>query len=672
MSFRPTIAFFIGLLAISANNSLCLAQTEGNQETTIIVIGKRNPASRKETKRTLSTGSSTTIIPKEASRFESKDLLKKDSSLSFKETGRMNTVGFTVPNIRGQDAKLTEIYIDEVLIQSPYTGMPSTYDLDLRAFGKIDLFQGISSYTIPSTNPIGALRYRKVPQKFNHQLGTSYGIPHGSTVWTSNRQETKYSNSQIDSSLYTRFHSTNGKFDYYNDNGTPYKTSDDFEANRKNNHRRSWQLLPYIEYSDQKWTLSLMGISHHAESGLTGPISSEGLSTENTFDQFADIEAEYRLGSFNSLVPYSISLGANNNINKRNINDPIGDLLGFASTNALTTESNALSSRMEHKGSIYDNKIQISQSQSKIAAHSSAFANFEFTRQSTSLYWGGSIDLYANLLLEYKLSWLDIVDKDNIKTTKRGSAGKNLSSSYRTKYSNSYLQYGLFERIPTLFEEFGDGGYVKSADSLATEKMTHKEVGTILHNKSTSQIIGLAYFEDDTANKIRFLPSFGQTLKAQNLDSTKISGLNIFAELSYETFGGSLTISQLKAEDLSFEASKSIVNIPEFKGVLSAYKSWNEFILRWTTNQRSKVYRDRNNSIEIPAARTHDLNADYSIQSFSQKIALGIAILNVFDLKKIGISAPDSPTNNGATGYSDYYGFPLPGRNFKATVNWQL
>ena len=79
----------------------------------IIVIGHRHEAQRQQ-----QIGQSVIITPSAATRFDSLTHLKRESSFIVSETGHISPSGFALPKIRGQDIKLTEVYLAGSYIKS--------------------------------------------------------------------------------------------------------------------------------------------------------------------------------------------------------------------------------------------------------------------------------------------------------------------------------------------------------------------------------------------------------------------------------------------------------------------------------------------------------------------------------------------------------------------------
>ena len=227
------------------------------------------------------------LRPNEESRYEPRNELARQPSLQIIETGRINSTGFTVPRSRGHDARLTEIYIDGVALQDPYSGLPLVDDLDLRTFGELRFFQGVAPYNIPTTQPVGVLQYHDtwshrpgimVGSELGRPYGWSlFGEAHGSADAGSTKTFSSFDPSAspqtaaLSWSIFGRVHQTDGEFSYYNDNGTPFNDVDDRWQTRSNNFRASRTVIPKLEWRLGPGLLRGLAIFQGSHTGLPAP-----------------------------------------------------------------------------------------------------------------------------------------------------------------------------------------------------------------------------------------------------------------------------------------------------------------------------------------------------------------------------------------------------------------
>lgn len=264
---------------------------EGNE---IFIYG-----SKSETRLKRYGGYGQIVEPDQSSRFDVLSHLQKESSLTTLETGRISPTGSSLPRIRGHDAKLTEVYVEDLPLQNPYGGLPLIDHLDLRSFGRMEIYQGVSPYDLPGSSPAGTMRYRwrKEPSR-KIRLGLQGGKPYGSSIWglflSGQNQiektfpETTLSPSKKDGEnsvfhresieeqkgkiyefrLYTRQHRSDGKYLHYSDEGTPYNTADDRIAQRTNNDQTSLNLMPMGTFTFGPWKMQGLGWWADSRAGL--------------------------------------------------------------------------------------------------------------------------------------------------------------------------------------------------------------------------------------------------------------------------------------------------------------------------------------------------------------------------------------------------------------------
>src|SRR5690606_2043300 len=152
-------------------------------------------------------------------------LLGDDAALAMPETGRVLGGGFAVPRIRGQDARLTELWLGRLKLIEPHTGLPLVDDLDLRPFRELAAQLGATPPALPSVSPTGALelRFRPVTRR-ETSVGAVAGRPFGAMGWSFAKGRAATKEASTTWRLYVRRHTTDGRYSYYDDNATPYNT----------------------------------------------------------------------------------------------------------------------------------------------------------------------------------------------------------------------------------------------------------------------------------------------------------------------------------------------------------------------------------------------------------------------------------------------------------------
>lgn len=647
-------------------------------EELIIIQGKRTEATR-ETRG----GQSLSVRPKDESRFESLTHLKRESSVLVPETGRISASGFVVPKIRGQDVKLTDVYLEDILVQDPYSGLPLIEDLDLRAFGVLELHQGMSPPDVPGNNPIGTLRYRFRPEKSSRaQVGLQGGEPFGLSVWGLGVHRV----GDDDYRLYGRQHASSGRYRYYSDESTPYNSRDDRMRTRENNDQRSIQAVPYLKKSWGPYSLQGLGWIYQADRGLPSAsvLQSSG-AREKTAGHIAHVQLSRELEATDFYSRGRWSFGLANNQDDRRIQDPQRSYLGAGDRSEMDIDTLRLQSNLSLAGENWDQHLAADFSQTHVENRAGSQRISDLDRSGKNLSLGSRFLPLPLTTVEAKFAWRELQDDDkgvaanaiiaeeNAKKKKRrDSTSWGLSVALNDDFWAVYLQAAGAQRLPSLLEEYGNGSSIQPNPSLKAENIEHREAGASLQGQDWS--LGTAVYQDRTQDKIVFIPILASSSKALNVRKTVVRGIDLRGEYQWGNSSFYAGVSRLYPYDTTRDAKKILPAIPEKVAVFEWRQSFGErTTARWFSRYRSDVFRDLNNTVRIPGAWIHDLSADQKLSlRKTNDLALGFSLRNVFNVTDLPISAPGTESSKGRTGYSDIAGFPLPGRQWLLSLSYEF
>lgn len=648
------------------------------------VIGRRA-----ESERLARPGHTSIMRPDDATRFDSRALLERETSLALPETGRINASGFALPRIRGQDARLTEIYLDDLLLQDPYGGLPLVDELDLRAFGELVLHQGMTPPELPTTSPIGALqyRYRAVTER-RMTFGGNVGRPHGVSTWALGEYERA---GQFTFRGYAREHRTDGAYRYYDDNATPYNARDDRHAIRTGNDRRSRQAMPHFTYSSGRDEFRGFVLWSASETGLPGYRGDDRADESST----ANLGALRWTRRFTNEV--DAGLGAAVTEDGRRTRDPDGSVLGPRGNTRFKASTRRADARLGWRtdsAAIATVVVaNVEGSRSRVRTGSAATVTGEAGGSATTLdrealvgHVGAAAAIGAHRVftVEGKISarqhhddfperfQVDVLDAPTATSRNTIARGAGLALGWRATPVAVYVQLAQHERPPSLLEEFGDGGLVRGQPEVRPERLRHGEFGATVRGAAGSWRAGAALFEDRVDDRIVFVPALGASVRALNLAHTRTRG----AELTGDTSFGPGNFTRLTAgytrldpADLTLASrTRLLPAVPEHVGLLALDQRIAMLTLRWGARYQSRVYRDVDNSIAVPAYTIHDASLDSRWPTSFGVIDVGLSVLNVFDVNRLPIEAPRTSTSRGYTSYSDLDGYPLPGRQWRMSV----
>lgn len=651
------------LLTCALFTSLGSAEPAETEDNVVILLGRR-----KEATDARATGRSVTIKPDDASRFDTITHLKRESSVIAPETGRPSPSGFVVPRIRGQDTKLTDVYVDDVLLQDPYSSLPLIEDLDLRAFGELEIHQGLAPVDVPGLNPIGTLRYRmRTVRASSATIGLQSGVP---LIWSLGVYHAAEEGTVKDARLYVRDHRTDGRYLYYSDEGTPYNTDDDTLLIRENNDQRSLQAVPFLRYRKGPYKVQGLSWVYRGNRGLassSAAVPSSAREASNGYLVQAQVSRDFL--ALGILDETTLGFNATTTRDHRGVTDPEKTFLVTADASDLTVASRRFGLTAQTRVRSTEVFSSAENGTATVNAWLGARRAHQLERRSTQGSLGMRVRPLALWTIEaktagrsqhdHRLSALEPGDQT------RSANALGVATSVADNAWGLYLQWGRAKRLPSLLESYGDGSALQPNLKLVPEALVHRELGAFLKGSTFDWRLGTAMYRDLVDDKIVIIPVMANASKALNRAHTEITGIDLRGEVAFGRTALYLSQSWLSAYDRSDEQGSLLPGIPQRVVVAEVEQKLGTFTARWLARYRSVIYRDLENSIELPGAILHDAYFDYSYS----RLRLGLAIRNVFDILSVPIT---TPTSDGETSYSDYAGAPLPGRQYLASLSYSI
>lgn len=667
---RPWRPLAFAVLGVLYSISL-LPGAIGAQESDEIVVR----APRRGHDSVWSDGRRVRVRPRDASQFESSTHLRQESTVLPVETGRVSAGGFVVPRIRGQDAKVTDIYLDDVHLQDPYAGLPRWQDLDLRAVGSLDLEMGASSARAWGFPSLGVLRYRWVPQAdAAGAVGMSVGSPQGSMAWVRGDWP-----SAEDASgafrIYARSHETSGRYDYYSDEGTPYNRADDRIRERTNNDLSGEQFMTAVALRRGAYRLRGLGWVNRSRGGVPGRGVVEDVTARESSSAHilhSAVSRDFGVGKVDLLA------GSVEDVNQ--YQDASGTLVPGVTRSALGVKSAKAGARLV-VGDLERVGLEGSVEYEHVRTHARLSWSERAADETRRLADLGGVAVAARLPFGATCSMKvservhsDFREGDDPSSHSGRARGvvAHVSQEWHDSVA-AYAQVARLDRLPSLVEEFGNGTTLSPSAGLSAERVDHVELGMGLgfgrRETGLATTLGLALFQDQTRQKIVWVPVSVASMKAINLARTQIRGLEGSWEVSVgENKRARLGASYLDASDVTGQIVRGLPGIPDLtwvgEGEWNLTESWT---LRALSRFRSEIYRDLNETLVSPSQWLHDLSADYRMGLGRVDLGLGLNVRNVLNTMSQDLDARDSRDGKGATALSDLSGYPLPGRQWVLT-----
>lgn len=627
------------------------------------------------------------IKPKSPSRMNTEILLNEESSMAISKDDKISATGFAIPSVRGQDSKLTDISLGNMLIYDPLSSLPLFNEPDLMAFGQIEIYHGVTPWYLPGSSPTGHIRYHMPAIIENRsQAGIQTGSPFGHSLWLKQQGSQGFDLSDLSYSIFGRTHQSNGEFNYYDDHGNPWVPKDGSYKSRKNNDSRTHLIMPWIKLESRSHTFEIAALSLMRTQGVAGYGRRLSLGRQNTKANLFSFSWGYHFERGALLAPDLMEITGLVRKDKHELDDPYHPVLKQAyhqGTEVITHEERInFIWKKEHVQSM----VSI---QKGVAELNQSSAGHERSQYQRKHYQGaGTVHLvhFDWLNSEFKGSarsqsdfsdhaneLYKILAEEEPDSFKRSGYYKNVSYSL---YGNSggfgyYLQSAWTERPPGLWEFFGDSDFILPNLSLEPEKIRHHEFGLWYRFRHPDLRVFISLYRDQMEDKIFLLPAYAGTYRAQNLRSTRISGLE--SGLDWNLPCDLYTSLNFSMTDPVWETStrqKKLPGISDKQGVVTLGYEWQKKLnFRISSKVQGKKYLDEDNSKAVNRIQLWDTGLDYQLDLPNSVYYAGISITNFMDKKEMDIYSPQKPAQKGRTGLSDISGVPVPGRQWVFSIS---
>lgn len=641
----------------------------------VVVRGRRPDQMRLEYP-----GSGLRFFPNGSSQDDLSTHMKRQAAFDVVPAERPSPFGFALPRVRGQDARFTQLFIDDLPLADPYAALPLIEEIDLPAFDSVETSSGVAPYELPAISLRGAMRFQlfddepsstesDCAENLTGKLGIRVSSPVATTSWS----RFDFTKNDVKSRLYFRQLNSKGNYRYYDDNGTPLNHDDDEVIQRGNNHRASQFVMPAFWWRRGAATLKAFGVWNAAQQGLPSLIqaSKSNSASQTNALGLGRISVAWDLGSNNSM---NAAVGMISD--HRTVNDPGGSILVVRDHDdrRIITRSGEMGWRGACVGGVVLCRVLIRSDQSVISP------------QGLSR---GVVHVISAIRTVAPESTLGLIEAKADVAKYSGGVSGQVQPSWSVGWKlpamfsfESYVQLATEVRPPSLLESEGDGARIISSPSLAAEKTTHLELGLDQKSSEDDRAIHLALFRDDRRDAIVIVPSSISSYRAVNIpDTSSIIGVELAAEKSLEILNvGALrgSASWISFQSRTGQDNLLIPGVPSDQGAISISqplfrRAWRPVVARWTSRRRGVVYRDVANNIRLPPWWIHDAAFDIrwrceieGLCSRPVNFDIGLAVNNLADTMATSYST--SSGQHGKTGYSDVWGVPLPGRTWTMSL----
>ena len=607
-------------------------------------------------------GQSVTVNPSDESRFDSQVHFKSDPSISLSGNGRAG--GFSLPLFRGQDARSSHVFIDDLELQDPYSGFPMVDEVDLRAFGTMVIHKGVSPWNIPVLDPGGVVQFSLRKPASTAQAGISQGDIAGTSGWLKTATPSEVS---LDAGLYGRRSTNRGDYKYYSDNNTVLNPSDDDIRRRGNNDRSSLQGLGNISWMGARVGAKGLAWAQTSQQGI--PL---GLASG---DGSARLDAQTQIVTSGVRVDISqdhwVGFDVGGFSGQRAFRDPANDI-GFATKRTLKSQSARGRATIAGEGTSVNWLISAERQDSK-STLSSTYAKDFYSPEASAykIFAGGKYNVFSDQALEVKAGaqWFNslsqTVDRAIEKRSKTSKSGGG--SIGWSRFANDlllYAQAARASRAPSLLERMGNGAEIDGSASLSNEDSRTLELGMRSIMSFGSEVRALMNFVTwarDNEQVIRIEKISATRWRARNSGAQKFRGVEARTDLGMDDFGLEMAASWMHTEQV---ANRLLVPFtPIWQGVGGARWNAHEGVsVRAMSRFVGRMYQDVSNTRELTWTLSHDASVDFTSRDRRWKI--GASLNNITDVASTTIRDTVTGQEDGRMAWVQYNGEPLPGRSW--------
>lgn len=602
------------------------------------------------------------------------DVLAESAGVQVRRFGGLGA--FSTVSIRGSSPNQVEVYLDNVLLNSANAGLVDLGLLPLDNVERIEIYRGFAPLQLGAGNIGGAiqLRTRQVAGTTTNSASASYGS-------FDTRKVTLYRSQHFDTLGYLllfNYTGSEGDFQFFDDNGTRFNPADDEVTTRRNNDFNAFNVNAKGETTLAGWALTLSNDFFTKDQGVPGQSSNQ--SEHSRLDVTRNVTT---LQGEKKGVPWQnsdLTLQLSHTWQREHFTDPDGTIgLGIqdeVNRSHTINGSGVLTLYLDkwHQivGVLLDARYEALRTVDRLPRQRGMSEEEGPLQQRVALIAAVQDEL---LLVNERLSIrpllrYEFVASDFGAQPSFGDVPLNIpqdkqqnlfSPSVGVKYRLlSFLDLkgnvGRFQRVPTLFELFGDRGTTLGNPELKSESSFNWDVGFIVelsrYGFMDRAFLEYAYFSNTAEDLIVFVQNSQTTAQARNVGAAEITGHEVnwsVTAVGHVRLFGNYTYQDARDTSQTFSRGNGLPGRPrhEWHQGVELFAGFGKLVYEF--DYIAGNFLDRANAFEVDSRLLH--NVSLTALPFGQRLKLTFEVKNITDNQ-----------------IEDFRGFPLPGRSFFGTV----
>jgi outer membrane cobalamin receptor len=625
----------------------------------------------------LSPGTVTVIRPmaREGEQRSLPDLLEEVPGLRVvRVRGRH---GYAVASVRGSTSSQVAVYVDGVLMNLGSEAAVDLSTIPVDNVLRIEVYRGYVPAQFGAQSMGGVINIvTKNPEKPQTSLSLGIGSFGRFKGVLSHAARMGGEGGKFFGSF--GYETYGGDFSYWNDNGTPYNDSDDYEGKRRSNGLENMDVL--LKWENESWKARASWSRRDRDLALVAP----GLDKPGT---------EQRPGALLDTDRLDLSLGRSQTSGSVNWRWEIQYAKQKREYDSRRGNSISPIGGMNVTKSEYDaDRAGISLS-SNWAWGERHFMEFlaEYSNESLNVdgdtlfeYLGGiskydrddwnfnlqdtiTLDKAGTFLATPSIRWHKLDSEDRF--TWQIALTKEFSSSWMLKST-----YGTYARAANLYERYGDGAFIlPAASDLEWETGTQFDLGVIWSGRALSAdaSVSLSGFKRDSENLIEFnieSPRYG---RYTNIAEAEVKGVELETTLGWENWSLALSGTWMEGKNMTPDDAgsvrfygKTLPNRPEWSGTARLTRKFLKGSAFVEYQYTGENYVDSSEKVLFEARNVFNVGLKYSLSPTSQLI---LGVDDLFNEADGWRMRPD-----GQNGPTRMLWYPIEGRSFYLTLNMEL
>jgi outer membrane cobalamin receptor len=602
------------------------------------------------------------------------DVLAESVGVQVRRFGGLGA--FSTVSIRGSTPNQVGVYLDRVLLNQADFGLVDLGDLPLDNVERIEVYRGFAPLQLGAGSIGGAINLvtRQVAGDTINRVSASYGS-------FDTRKLTLYRSQGFDKLGYValfNYTESDGDFTFVDDNGTPFNPDDDEKTTRTNNDFRSFNVNAKGTASLAGWELTALDQFFTKDQGVPGQSSLR--SEDARLDVWRNLATLRLERSGFPWVMSDIALQLAHLWQREAFEDPEGEIGTGVQDNESTSNTfsvnGLLNLYLEQWNQILGTILEWRYETFRVVDRLPELRDQPARqgplqrRGSVIVALQDEILLFGERLSLRPLLRYQFVDSNFGAQPEFGAVALNtdrdqqeqlfspsLGITYRLlSFLDLKANVGRFQRVPTLFELFGDRGTTLGNPNLDPESSLNWDVGFVLELRRLGILdrvyFEYAYFGSNADDLIVFVQNSQATAQARNIGSAKIRGQELswsVTLLGHVRLYGNYTFQDTEDTSDTFSRGNRLPGRPlhELHQAVELFAGIGKLVYEFSYIADNAL--DRANAFVVGERTLH--NVRVVALPFGDRLKLTFEVKNLTDDQ-----------------VEDFRGFPLPGRSFFGTV----